>query len=372
MFINVERLHGRRFAVEFSRFPSLCCSAIMEVERMDQCIGFQSGLLLDEARSNWNGEGARPVRWSAWYPAAPGSAQMEIVIPPGRPLYSLGHLAPKADLMPDTERFPVVLISHGTGGSASGLGWLASALAAKGCVVLGVDHHGNTGVEAYRAEGFLCWWERAQDLSFLLDRLAVEGHFAQRLDLSDVTAAGFSLGGYTALALAGAITETERVIAFAKDYPFSGGPREMPDMAGQIEPLLASSEVFRSSWQRQSRSYGDARVRAVVAIAPAPPVRGFTEQSLSDIQLPVTLLCGEADDEAPYDLCSVWLHERLPNSRLTSLGKNVGHYTLLPFGTETAARSNAQYWADAPGVDRRAVHANAAELTIAALVRRTD
>ncbi|MGE6743465.1 alpha/beta hydrolase family protein [Allorhizobium pseudoryzae] len=330
-------------------------------------IGFRSGLLLDEARSNWTGDGARPVRWSAWYPAAPNSPTVEIGIPPGRALYSLGLLAPEADLSPDRDRFPVVLISHGTGGSASGLGWLASSLAARGYVVLGVDHHGNTGVEAYRPEGFLCWWERAQDLSFLLDGLSADGAFAGCLDLSDVSAAGFSLGGYTALALAGAITETERMMAFVKEHPATAGPQEMPDLADQIEPLLTSSAVFRRSWDRQSQSYRDTRVRAVVAISPAPPVRGFTDESLSAIHLPVSILCGEADEEAPYDLCSVWLHERLPQSTLTSLGTTVGHYTLLPVGTQTAARSNAQYWKDAPGVDRAAVHANAAELTLAAL-----
>lgn len=293
----------------------------------------------------------------------------DIAIPPGRPLYSLGLLAAEADLLHERARFPVVLISHGTGGSASGLGWLAAFLARQGCVVLGVDHHGNTGVEAYRPEGFLCWWERARDLTVLLDRLSTQGPFAGRLDLSDVTAAGFSLGGYTALALAGAVTETDRVIAFARQYPFSGGPREMPDLAGQIEPLLASSDSFRASWQRQSHSYRDPRVRAIVAIAPAPPVRGFTEESLREIGLEVTLLCGEADEEAPFDLCSRWLAERLPKSSLTSLGKHVGHYTLLPVGTPTASRSNPHYWCDGPEIDRAAVHARAARLAAAALVR---
>lgn len=332
-------------------------------------VGFAAGLLLDEARSNWSGDGPRPVRWSAWYPAAAGSLTREIEIPPGRPLYSLGLLAPEAPLSAGADRYPVVLISHGTGGSASGLGWLASALAAEGCVVLGVDHHGNTSVEAYHAEGFLCWWERARDLSFLLDCLSSKGMFAGRLDLSDVTAVGFSLGGYTALALAGAVTETQRMMDFVKDHPETAGPQEMPDLSGQIEPLLAASSVFRQSWERQSQTYRDERVRAVVAIAPAPPVRGFTEESLRGIQVPVTILCGEADEEAPYDLCSAWLNERLPNSSLTSLGKGVGHYTLLPVGAETAARYKPQYWVDAPGVDRAAVHAAAAKLTLAAIMR---
>jgi len=356
-----------RFAIEIILIWSLSCAANKGRDAMGQCVGFRTGLLLDEARSNWAGEGPRPLRWAAWYPAERDSATMEITIPPGRALYSLGLLAPKAPLSAGTDRYPVVLISHGTGGSASGLGWLASSLAEQGYVVLGVDHHGNTGVEAYRPEGFLCWWERARDLTVLLDRLSEDGAFAGRLDLTDVSAAGFSLGGYTALAMAGAITETDRMLAFVKEHPFSDGPQEMRNLAAQIEPLLSSSAVFRASWESQSHSYRNERIRAVVAIAPAPPVRSFTEESLRDVRLPITLLCGEADTEAPYDLCSVWLDEHLPNSSLTSLGTDVGHYTLLPVGTETAMRANSQYWADAPGVVRAAVHAKAAELTLAAL-----
>jgi predicted dienelactone hydrolase len=334
---------------------------------MDQRVGFRTAHFLDDSRLNWSGDGPRPLRWSAWYPAAPESPTIEVTIPPGRVLYSLGRLAPEAPLSNHADRYPVVLISHGTGGSASGLGWLASALAEQGFVVLGVDHHGNTGVEAYRPEGFLCWWERARDLTVLLDRLAEDGAFAGRLDLSDVAAAGFSLGGYTALALAGAITETDRMMAFVKEYPATGSPPEMPDLAAQIVPLMESNAVFRSSWERQSQSYRDERVRAVVAMAPAPPVRGFTDESLRGIHLPVTLLCGEADTEAPYELCSVWLNDRLSDSRLISLGTDVGHYTLLPVGTATATRSNSQYWTDAPGVIRAEVHAIAAKWTLTAL-----
>ncbi|RWX77120.1 dienelactone hydrolase [Neorhizobium lilium] len=334
---------------------------------MDVKLGFRTGLLLDEARPNWAGDGARPLRWSAWYPASEDAVEKEITLPPGRALYSLGLLARDAELSAKQSRYPVVLLSHGTGGAASGLGWLAAALAAQGFVVLGVDHHGNTATEAYRPEGFLCWWERARDLTVLLDRLSADSPFTGRLDLSHVAAAGFSLGGYTALALAGAITETRRVMSFVQQYPFASGPREMPDLAAHIEPLLASSAVFRQSWQRQSQNYRDDRMRAVVAIAPAPPVRGFTDESLRGIDLPVTLLCGEADREAPYDLCAGWLQERLPNSRLLSLGPHVGHYMLLPVGTETARRSNPDLWVDVPGVVRGEVHRQVAEMTLAAL-----
>jgi predicted dienelactone hydrolase len=68
-----------------------------------------------------------------------------------------------------------VLLSHGPGGAASDLGWLAETLARAGYAVAGVDHHGNTSTEPYVAEGFAFIWEQAQAgrevLSFLAKTL---------------------------------------------------------------------------------------------------------------------------------------------------------------------------------------------------------
>jgi hypothetical protein len=47
------------------------------------------------------------------------------------------------------------ILSYGTGGSAEGMGWLGQRLACLGYICIGVNHHGNTAIEPYRAEG-LC------------------------------------------------------------------------------------------------------------------------------------------------------------------------------------------------------------------------
>jgi len=82
-------------------------------------------------------------------------------------------------------------------------GWLASFLAAQGYVLAGVNHHGNTALESYTVQGFVCAWERAMDLTAVLDQLLQDPFFASRIDPRRIGAAGFSLGGYTVLALAG-------------------------------------------------------------------------------------------------------------------------------------------------------------------------
>lgn len=327
-------------------------------------VGWRRGILADHGRPDWSGGRPRPIRWSAWYPAAPEAEELPVGMPPEAPRYMLGELACDALPRAGGGRLPVVLLSHGTGGTAASLGWLARQLAAAGWVVLGVDHHGNTASEPYLPEGFLCWWERSRDLTVALDALSATGPFADRLDLARVVAAGFSLGGHTVLGLAGAVVDMRRFATWAEGRPGGRGPREFPDLADRLPGLLATSAVFRASWERRAESCRDPRVRAVLACAPAPTVRGFTPASLRAIDLPVAIAVGEADREAPPDDGARWLHAHLPRSRLELLGGEVGHYALLAEGTPAGRAEMPELWADPPGMNRRAVHDRVAALAL--------
>ncbi|MBY0360943.1 MAG: dienelactone hydrolase [Phreatobacter sp.] len=331
-------------------------------------VGFHTGQAVDAHRPHWSGDGPRPLRWSAWYPAVDSAIESPFGVPPGAPLFWMGSVAPGAGLSPVVPRYPVVLLSHGTGGTAASLGWLACQLAAHGYVVIGVDHHGNTASDAYRPEAFLCWWDRPRDLTAILDIMAADPCFAGRLDLDSVAAVGFSIGGYTVLSLAGAITDMRLFNDWAAERPALGGPREFPDIADHVAPLLRDSPAFRAAWERQSEPLGDPRVTRVVALAPAPPVRSFSAASLGALaRVAVTIATGEADDEAPFEACSVWLQGLLPNCTLCSLGPAVGHYQLLGEGTRLGLRVMPEIFGDPPGGDRRAVHAAVSGIVLAAL-----
>ncbi len=326
-------------------------------------VGYREGHAVDGDRSNWSGDGRRPLKWSAWYPAGDGASTAPLYLgSPQTALFYMGVVARDAGLRAEPSRFPVVLVSHGTGGSASSLGWLGCRLAASGFVVLGVDHHGNTINEPYRAEGFLCWWERATDLSVLLDVMHRTGPFAGRLDPDHVYAAGFSLGGYTVLSMLGAVTDMDRFRRWAANQPAGRGPREFPNLADEVAPLLERSAVFRESWRSHALPRADSRIKAAVALAPAPPVRAFTPASLALIDAPVSIAVGGADTEAPPDSCARWLHRHLPNSRLHDLGREVGHYVFLCEGTESGREVAPEICRDAPGIDRRKVHDRVASI----------
>lgn len=323
-------------------------------------VGFRRGLFEDASRPNWDGNGPRPLSWAAWYPAADDAADQEL-----RPSdttaawFSYRPAARGAALSRTGARYPIVMLSHGTGGAAMHLDWLARALAGRGFVVVGVDHHGNTSAEPYRAEGFLAWWERARDLTLLLDALAKHGEFAGRIDLDRAFVVGYSLGGCTAAGLLGAITETSRFERSPKNKNFGRGPREFPDLADHLPGLLETSAVFRDSWARMSVSYLDTRFKAALMLAPGNSVLGCNEDGLRSITTPTRIVVGGADFVLPV---STWLHERLAKNELVMLAPEVGHYAFLPEATDAGRLASPDCCIDASGIDRRSVHTHVAAL----------
>ena len=315
-------------------------------------VGYCEGLVTDHSRRNWSGDGPRPLRWSMWYPADDGA---EVERPGETSWFDLAPVARNAvSRLPETSH-PVVLLSHGTGGIATGLEWLAHPLADAGFVALAVDHHGNTGSEPYVPEGFLCLWERALDLSVLLDsdawRAPLRGPVA---DTAFV--AGFSGGAYTALLLAGARVAFSQFEHGNPEPSANRGPREFPDLAEWIPVLLDKSATFRTSWDRRRASYKDNRIRAAIAIAPGRSVRGFAKDSLHQIDIQVHIIGAEADDVAPPSLCANWLHAQIARSSMQMIGGNAGHYVFLPRPSPLGLEQEPDYFQDQMPTDRKAIH----------------
>jgi len=331
-------------------------------------VGIVTGVLSDKTRNNWAGDGPRPIAYIAWYPADNNARGEKLCVKHSAkdaPFVITGGFINAA--INNTQKvWPVVLLSHGTGGSALGMDWLGSKLAAAGFIAIAVSHHGNTITEPYLPEGFLCWWERAADLTFALDVLASDGVLRGAIDFEQTFAAGFSLGAYTVLALAGAITDMQLFDDWLEKHAPKGptGPKEFPDLSSHIPELIANSAEFRASQARQHLDYRDSRMRAVVALAPPPPIRAFTRQSLAKINLPVNIVAGQADCHAPHQTCAQWLDRQLPDSKLTLLGKNVGHYVFLNEATQFGQSTEPDFCLDAKGVDRSAIHHQTTQATI--------
>lgn len=140
---------------------------------------------------------ARPVAAALWYPAAGPSYRGKIGDGP--------IFAPSTVFMAPAVaegRHPLVLLSHGSGGNAETLGWLAEGLVARGAIVLAVNHPGSTSGDS-SARRSLDLGARAADLDAALEAVLADPDFAPFVDTDRIGAVGFSLGGSTALGLAG-------------------------------------------------------------------------------------------------------------------------------------------------------------------------
>jgi predicted dienelactone hydrolase len=309
---------------------------------------------------NWRGAATQALITTVWYPAETATATPQVLGPPNAPLFTLGQWAPGA--APAAGPFPLIVLSHGTGGSAQIMGWLASALAARGYVVAGVNHPGTNALEAYTAEGFSIWWERARDLKMVIDAVLSDPTLGAVIDRRRIGAAGFSLGGYTMFEIAGARTDPALFEKYCQTPAAEGcaAPPEFPDLLARRAELQKSSASFRDATSHAGDSYRDPRVRAVFAIAPALG-QSLTEDSVRAISIPVHVVTGDADSIAPAGPNALRLASLVPGASLTRLPA-VGHYTFLAVCTEAGRRTQAQVCGDAPGVDRGAVHQRTIEL----------
>lgn len=119
-----------------------------------------------------------------------------------------------------TRPMPLVVFSHGIGGSREGYAYLGKNWAAQGFASLHVQHAGSDNTlwsgspltlvarmqdAAQESEAL----NRVKDLRFALDVLLADGRFSDQLDRHRIVAAGHSYGANTVLLAAGAQVERD-------------------------------------------------------------------------------------------------------------------------------------------------------------------
>lgn len=343
-----------------ARLLLVCLSVAVSMLRAEQAPagGFRAGMafrsFVPKEPYNWRGAKTQALPTTIWYPAAASAAEQPLQIP-GLNFFVLGNVAQNASIPSAPAKFPLILLSHGTGGTALSLAWFASALAARGFIVAGVNHPGNNAVEPYTVEGFSTWWERARDLTEVLDALLKDSAFGTRIDGSRIGAAGFSLGGYTMIEIAGGITDPAAFMDFCaspKADAICHSPPEFPTLIEDFKKLTKEKPDFL---RRASDSYRDRRVRGVFAMAPALGP-AFRPASLTKISIPVQIVAGEGDTNVPVGSGAKYLAATIPGAKLVIYPGTVGHYVFLDSCTEQGRKSSPILCSDAAGVDRDAVH----------------
>jgi hypothetical protein len=151
------------------------------------------------------------------------------------------------------------------------MAWLGTVLASHRYIVAPVNHPGNNGYDRYTPQGFSTSWERARDLSTVIDKMLVDSVFCARIDPRRMGAAG-SLGGYTTIEIASGITNPAAFKAFCNSPGADSickSPPEFPDLVGQYDRLSRTDPDFQQALAHAGDSYRDEHIRAVFAMAPA-------------------------------------------------------------------------------------------------------
>jgi predicted dienelactone hydrolase len=269
------------------------------------------------------------VRVTVWYPAASDAHEERIDFgPPSRPLFIVGQVARDAPFL-DARRRPVILFSHGFGGTARMMAWFTLPLVRAGYIVVAVDHPGNNGADKMTMAGALLTWDRAEDLKAALAAAEADPVIGPHIDAHRLGVSGFSAGGFTSLVSAGARVDMSLFVAFCEAHPADTGCAPQKELAftmDEARKAMASPELAPEA-ARAGDDHSIPGVRAAFTIAPAL-VLALPPKDLSRIKTPVAIILGDADTVAPPAVNGLAAAKELRHAELKVL-PGVGHYDFL-------------------------------------------
>lgn len=241
-----------------------------------------------------------------------------------------------------------VILSHGAMGSADGLSWVGESFAAAGYVVIGVNHFGESWVYGQdtlnpRSTGFI--WQRAQDISALLDLLAAKNIFQTQVNWSNIIAVGHSAGGQTAAMLAGATFDLKQLTTYC-DSEASKGDRS----CNYGKNSASAPEAFLKKF---SASQKDSRVKMIMLLDPALG-SAVQSESLRTITVPSLIVGAKNDDFLPWINHGLRYANGIPHSNIKLLTGQEGHFVFITSCTLQIKVMDVPLCEDRAGVDRNA------------------
>lgn len=240
-------------------------------------------------------------------PTAPFTAPPGLVDPTQKGPYSFKQFSLEQNQRPQvTDVYlssakgarPLIIISHGLGENRTTYRYLAEHWASYGFQVLVPEHPGSdekrmTDLMAGRFKEVIEPQEfvsRPRDITNLLDQLTqlsrTDARFKKRLNLKMVGVYGHSLGGYTALAVAGAPLDPPYLKKVCASTP------------QESVPNLSFFFQCRAQDNGSLLQLRDPRIKAVIASSPTSSV-AFGEKGLASVALPSLMVAASDDTVAP-------------------------------------------------------------------------
>ena len=214
--------------------------------------------------------------------------------------------------------YPLAVISHGNGGTHIIYRSIGLHLARHGYVVAMIEHPANNRVDNSLEGSYENLVNRPRHVRLTIDTLMAHPAFVNALLPDRIAIIGHSLGGYTALALAG------------------GKPR------------------YKDG--REIGVQADPRVQALVLLTPATPWYQH-EGGLSEVRLPILMLTAEHDPYTPQWHAEVVLNGVPDRSQVQyRVVENAGHFSFLSPYPPKLRSMGFLPTTDPAGFDREAFH----------------
>jgi predicted dienelactone hydrolase len=232
-------------------------------------------------------------------------------------------------------RFPLVVVSHGHGGTFLGHHDLAEVLDDAGFVVAAINHPGDTFSDMSRAADISEFVERPTDIKRLVDFMLGAAPDAAKIDATRIGFFGFSRGGYTGLVLAG------------------GNPDFADANVPCADPHLPICQEIKNQKQPLTLSH-DERIKGYVL---ADPLNEFPRaRDLQNVKTPIQLWASQFGGDGVLPESMPALADALPKRPDFHLVPGAAHFAFLaPCPAPMKARV-PELCVDAAGFDRAAFH----------------
>jgi predicted dienelactone hydrolase len=271
--------------------------------------------------------GDKALAVTIWYPTDTPERPTPLA------LYSQS-VAPGA--APSGKGHPLVVISHGTGGSNTDHYDTARALAAAGFVVAAPTHTGDTRGDRSRSTRIT---ERPAELSRVIDYMTHDWRGHDTVDATKVGAFGFSSGGFTVLGAIGGEPDMAKTTQHCAEHPHFFDCATMRSVGGAPATVAPVAH--------------DARIKAAVVAAPALGIT-FAPNGLSKVSIPVQLWRAEWDTVLPQPYYAEVVHGLLPKAEY-HLVPRAEHFDFMAPCSEALTKAAPSICAD--NIDRAAFHA---------------
>lgn len=239
-------------------------------------------------------------------------------------------------------RFPLLMLSHGNTGTPLAQHDLATSLARKGFVVVAVFHPGDNYLDHSRLGSLSNLYGRPLQVSEAISAALLDPMLSPYISARRVGVIGYSAGGETALILAGAQPDLQRLRQYCIERPQD---RDACKTQGE---LLADREDLHA--------HADPRVGALMLMAPLSLM--FGRNTLSDVHVPVLLYSGDGDELLAIDKNAEALARKLPEVSDFKLLAGAGHFVFMAPCDDELRATQPVLCTDAIGVDRADIHRN--------------